>query len=85
MIQFIGDSWEQYLYFKNKDQKISKKIDALIKDTIRDPFAGLGKPEPLKNRLSGFWSRRITDKHRLVYRYENDTLLIFSCRYHYDK
>jgi len=85
MIEFIGNSWDDYLYFKQKDKQISKKIDSLIKDCLRNPFEGIGKPEPLKGKLSGFWSRRIDKEHRFVYRYENNKLLIFSCRYHYKK
>jgi toxin YoeB len=65
------------------DKKIFKKIRALLKDIERTPFEGLGKPEPLKYNLSGYWSRRITDEHRLVYKIENDTIIIVSCKYHY--
>ena len=85
MLQFFDKSWEQYLYFKEKNIKVSKKIDNLIKDTLRNPFSGIGKPEPLKNNLTGYWSKRITDEHRLVYKYENNVLMIFSCKYHYAK
>ena len=85
MIEFIGRSWDDYLYFKQNDKHISKKIDSLIKDCLRNPFEGIGKPEPLKGELSGFWSRRINKEHRFVYRYEDNKLLIFSCRYHYKK
>ena len=83
MLAFDSSAWEDYLYFKNNDKIISKKIDKLIKDTIREPFDGIGKPEKLKNNLSGYWSRRITKEHRLVYKYENQTLFIVSCRFHY--
>jgi len=65
------------------DKQVFRKIVALITDTCRDPFAGLGKPEPLKHDLSGFWSRRITGEHRLVYTVEQNTVKIISCRYHY--
>jgi len=83
MLAFDNLAWEDYLYFKEKDKIISKKIDKLLKETLRDPFEGIGKPERLKGNLSGFWSRRITQEHRLVYKYEEDTLTIASCRFHY--
>ncbi len=85
MLQFFDKSWEQYLYFKEKNIKVSKRIDNLIKDTLRNPFSGIGKPKSLKNNLTGYWSKRITDEHRLVYKYENNILMIFSCKYHYSK
>lgn len=78
-------AWEEYLYFKEKDKKISKRIDMLLKDCLRNPFDGLGKPERLKGNLQGYYSRRITDEHRLVYRFEDDVLIIASCRFHYGK
>jgi len=83
MLAFEPSAWEDYLYFKNSDKTISKKIDKLIKESLREPFDGIGKPEKLKGNLSGYWSRRITQEHRLVYKYEDDTLLIASCRFHY--
>ena len=76
-------SWEDYLYWQKNDKKILKKINELIKDIKRTPYSGLGKPEALKHQLSGFWSRRITDEHRLVYQISDDTLIIVACRYHY--
>jgi len=76
-------SWEEYLSWQSTDKKILKKINSLIKDIKRDPFEGIGKPEPLKYELQGCWSRRVTDEHRLVYEVENDTLYIVSCKYHY--
>lgn len=78
-------SWEDYLYWQKVDKKIAKRINELIKCCIRTPFKGIGKPEALKGDLQGYWSRRITSEHRLVYKYENDKLLIASCRYHYGK
>ena len=76
-------SWADYLYWQQMDKRIVKKINALLKDTLRDPFDGIGKPEPLKHELQGCWSRRISDEHRLVYRPTDSGLQIISCRYHY--
>lgn len=77
-------AWEDYLYWQGQDRKTLKRINALIQDSMRDPFAGIGKPEPLRENLSGFWSRRIDDTHRLVYSVEGDALAIIACRYHYN-
>ena len=77
------EAWEDYLYWQETDKKTVKKINELIKDACRTPFDGKGKPEPLKHNLAGFWSRRITAEHRLVYAVGDDALLIASCRYHY--
>lgn len=76
-------SWEEYLSWQSTDKKVLKKINSLIKDIKRDPFEGIGKPEPLKYELQGCWSRRVTDEHRLVYEIEHDALYIVSCKYHY--
>lgn len=76
-------AWDDYLYWQTHDKKILKKINSLIKSCKRTPFTGIGKPEPLKNELATCWSRRITDEHRLVYKVENDTLIIIQCRFHY--
>ena len=76
-------SWEDYLYWQNTDKQVLKKINQLIKDIQRNPFEGIGKPEPLKHQFSGFWSRRITDEHRLVYEITQKSIAIASCRYHY--
>jgi len=75
--------WEDYLYWQQTDKKALKRINLLIKETIRQPFEGMGKPEPLKANFSGWWSRRITGEHRLVYKAEDDRLIIMKCRYHY--
>ncbi len=83
MITFTKEAWEHYLYWQGDDRKIIARINMLIKDCLRDPFRGIGKPEPLKGLLSGFWSRRIDDEHRLVYQYRGDELIIISCRFHY--
>ena len=75
--------WEDYLDWQRTDKKVLKRINQLIKETMRDPFEGIGKPEPLKANFSGWWSRRITGEHRLVYTVENNRLIIMKCRYHY--
>lgn len=83
-IEFVPDAWDAYLYWQSQDRKTLRRINALIQDAARDPFAGLGKPEPLRGSLSGYWSRRIDDTHRLVYRATLSTLVIVACRFHYD-
>ena len=83
-IEFVPDAWDAYLYWQSQDRKTLKRINALIQDAMRDPFAGIGKPEPLRGNLSGYWSRRIDDTHRLVYRANESTLVILACRFHYD-
>jgi len=83
-IIFTKNSWEDYTSWVNEDKKTLQKINILIKDIQRNPFEGKGKPEPLKYDLADFWSRRIDREHRLVYRFENNEILIYSCRYHYD-
>ena len=77
-------AWNDYLYWQTQDKKTLKRINALIKDTQRSPFDGIGKPEPLKEILSGWWSRRIDDANRIVYFVEEDILYIVSCRGHYE-
>jgi len=77
-------AWEDYLYWQGQDRKTLKRIDALIRDCLRQPFAGIGKPEPLRENLAGFWSRRIDETNRLVYALDNADLVIIACRYHYD-
>lgn len=80
---FTQFAWEDYLFWQQHDKSILKKINALIKESARTPFEGTGKPEPLKGDLSGYWSRRINQEHRLVYKCEEQTLYILQCRYHY--
>ena len=80
---FAEQAWEDYLYWQQHDKRMVKRINELIENTTREPFAGIGKPEPLKHALAGYWSRRITDEHRLVYKTERDALLIAQLRYHY--
>ena len=77
------DAWDDYLYWQNNDRKIVERINKLIQEVRHEPFSGPGKPEPLKHALSGFWSRRITDEHRMVYRVEADALLLAQLRYRY--
>ena len=80
---FSDEAWDDYLYWQKNDRKMVERNNKLIQDVLREPFSGLGKPEPLKHALSGFWSRRITDEHRMVYRIEADALLLAQLRYHY--
>jgi toxin YoeB len=81
---FAEEAWDDYLYWQAQDKRTVKRINELIEATKRDPFSGIGKPEPLKHALSGFWSRRITEEHRMVYKLESeDVLLIAQLRYHY--
>lgn len=78
-------AWSDYVYWQTQDRKTLKRINALILDTMRSPFNGIGKPEPLKESLSGFWSRRIDDTNRLVYSVAGSELAIIACRYQYDR
>ncbi len=80
---FAENAWEDYLYWQRTDKKQLKRINTLIKDIQREPFDGIGKPEPLKHALSGYWSRRINDEHRIVYKIDNESILIAQLRYHY--
>ena len=80
---FADDAWEDYLYWQKQDKHMVERINKLIRETQREPFAGIGKPEQLKHALSGFWSRRITDEQRMVYRIEGDALLIAQLHFHY--
>jgi len=83
ILSFSDDAWDDYLYWQQHDKKILKKINRLIKEIQREPFEGIGEPEPLKYNWSGYWSRRITIEHRLVYKVIDDNLMIAQCRYHY--
>jgi len=80
---FSKHSWDEYLYWQNTDNKIVKRINILIRAIERTPYEGIGKPEPLKHSLSGYWSRRITDQHRIVYKVDNGSVIIAQLRYHY--
>lgn len=82
-IIFSARTWEEYLDWQTEDRKILTRINHLIREIQRTPFAGTGKPEPLKHALSGYWSRRINDEHRIVYRIQEDDVLIAQVRYHY--
>jgi toxin YoeB len=81
---FSERAWKDYLYWQSADGRMIRKINALLKDISRHPTSGLGKPEALKHDLAGFWSRRIDQEHRLVYRVAGDEIHVFSCRFHYD-
>ncbi|MGV8093472.1 MAG: Txe/YoeB family addiction module toxin [Mangrovibacterium sp.] len=81
---FVDESWEDYTYWASTDKKILGKINELLKDIRRNPFKGLGKPEPLRHKYKGCWSRRITEEHRLIYQIRDNEILILKCRFHYD-
>jgi toxin YoeB len=83
-ILWTAAAWEDYVYWQGQDRKTLKRINLLVQDAMRQPFEGIGKPEPLRENLSGFWSRRIDDVNRLVYTVEKGDLLVVACRYHYD-
>ncbi len=82
-INFHESAWSDYLYWQKNDKKNLRRINKLIKEISRTPFEGIGKPEALKHTLSGYWSRRINDEHRIVYTVKNKTIIIIQCRYHY--
>ncbi|WP_126148154.1 Txe/YoeB family addiction module toxin [Synechococcus elongatus] len=82
-LAWTNEAWEDYLYWQGQDKKTLKRINKLITETLRSPFEGIGKPEALRENLTGFWSRRIDDTNRLVYAVADDYLTIISCRYHY--
>jgi toxin YoeB len=82
-LAWTDEAWESYLYWQTQDRKTLKRINKLIEATLREPFEGIGKPEGLRENLSGFWSRRIDETNRLVYAVEDDYLTIISCRFHY--
>lgn len=82
---FTDKAWEDYHYWFTQDKKIVKRIHQLLKDIDSTPYSGIGKPEPLKYELSGTWSRRIDDEHRLIYSCEDNKIIVYSCRYHYNK
>ncbi len=80
---FLSTGWEDYLYWQKTDKKMLERINSLVKDCLRAPYQGIGKPESLKGNLSGWWSRRINQEHRFVYRKEKNKLYILQCRHHY--
>ncbi|APG24352.1 Txe/YoeB family addiction module toxin [Syntrophotalea acetylenica] len=80
---FSENAWDDYQYWLRTDKKLLKRLNSLIRDIQRSPYEGIGKPEPLKHGLSGYWSRRITDEHRIVYKVDDDAIFIAQARYHY--
>lgn len=83
-ITFVPDAWDHYIWWQTQDRKTLRRINTLVGDITRNGYEGIGKPEPLRNSLSGYWSRRITGEHRLIYRIaDEDTAVIISCRFHY--
>lgn len=85
VLAWTKEAWKDYVYWQSQNRKTLRRINRLILDAQRNPFEGVGKPEPLKENLSGFWSRRIDESNRLVYVFDNNQLTIISCRYHYEK
>jgi len=85
ILAWTKEAWTDYVYWQTQDRKTLKRINKLINDVLRNPHQGIGKPEPLKENLKGFWSRRIDSTNRLVYAVDKKQLTIISCRYHYDK
>lgn len=83
IISWSDNAWEDYIYWQSIDKKTLKRINLIIKDVVRQPFEGIGNPEPLKHNWSGYWSRRIDKEHRLVYKATEETIVIVQCRYHY--
>lgn len=83
LLAWTNEAWADYVYWQGQDKKTLKRINNLITDTNRSPFEGIGKPEPLKENLSGFWSRRVDESNRLVYAVNDSRITIISCRYHY--
>ncbi|MGW8315412.1 MAG: Txe/YoeB family addiction module toxin [Bacteroidales bacterium] len=83
-VVFVEESWEDYLYWQKTDRKMLSRINELLRDIARDPFRGPGKPEPLKHKFRGFWSRRIDAEHRLIYKVTDNGILVAKCRFHYD-
>lgn len=82
-LTFTQDAWDDYLYWQSQDKKTLKRINQLLRDVSRQPFTGIGKPEPLRENLTGYWSRRIDDTNRLVYAVEEQAIIVVACRYHY--
>jgi len=82
-ILFSSQAWDDYFYWQQTDRKVLKRINDLIREIMRSPFSGMGKPEPLRHALAGYWSRRIDDEHRLVYKVAGDAVVIVQARYHY--
>jgi len=83
-IAFTNAAWQDYVWWQTQDRKTLRRINLLVEATLREPFTGIGKPEPLRENLSGYWSRRIDESNRLVYAVEDDQIVVVGCRYHYD-
>lgn len=81
---FVDESWEDYMYWQKTDKRLLRRINILLKEISKTPFTGIGKPEPLKFKYKGFWSQRINDEHRLIYKVTDNEILIAKCRFHYD-
>lgn len=84
LLTFTSRGWHDYLYWQTQDRKTLKRVNQLIRDILREPFAGIGKPEPLRDNLSGFWSRRVDEANRIVYAVDKNAITILSCRLHYE-
>lgn len=84
LIAFSNAAWQDYVWWQTQDRKTLRRINLLVEATLREPFTGIGKPEPLRENLSGYWSRRIDESNRLVYAVEDDQIVVIGCRYHYD-
>lgn len=84
-ICFVPKAWDDYLFWQGQDKRTLKRINQLIEASAREPFTGMGKPEALRENLSGYWSRRIDETHRLVYRATDEELVVIACRYHYER
>jgi toxin YoeB len=82
-LTFTPDGWDDYLYWQSQDKKTLQRINHVLREILREPFIGIGKPEPLRENLTGYWSRRIDDTHRLVYAIEEQAIIVVACRYHY--
>ena len=83
-IAFTNAAWQDYVWWQTQDRKTLRRINLLVEATLREPFTGIGKPEPLRENLSGYWSRRIDESNRLVYAVEDEQIVVIACRYHYD-
>ncbi len=84
ILTFSENAWDDYLYWQKTDKRVLNKINDLLKEIRRTPFEGLGRPEKLKYDLAGFWSRRIDQEHRLVYQVNENEILVYACRFHYE-
>lgn len=82
---WLPEGWADYLWWQENDRKVLARINEIVRDTMRSPFNGIGKPEPLKGNLKGWWSRRITQEHRLVYRCSEETIIVMQCRFHHER